>query len=127
MDANQLILFRVFQGAGAALLAPQSLTVLTSVFPPERRGAAFGILSSVAGLAVVVGPTVAAAFDRLYYLEESCHRQILAMSAQRPLRKVEAAVAQGLAEQVPLFDAYADKHLAAIKRVLNREQPEYAS
>jgi EmrB/QacA subfamily drug resistance transporter len=57
-DANQLILFRVFQGIGAALLAPQSLTVLTSVFPPERRGAAFGILSSVAGLAVVVGPTV---------------------------------------------------------------------
>lgn len=57
-DANQLILFRVFQGIGAALLAPQSLTILTNVFPPARRGAAFGILSSVAGLAVVVGPTV---------------------------------------------------------------------
>ena len=76
---------------------------------------------------LVVGPTVAAAFDRLYYLEETCQRQILAMSAQRPLRAVDAAVAQELAGQVPLFDAYADKHLAAIKRVLDREQPEYAS
>ena len=57
-DAGQLILFRVIQGIGAALLTPQSLTILSSVFPPERRGAAFGILSSVAGLAVVVGPTV---------------------------------------------------------------------
>jgi ribulose-5-phosphate 4-epimerase/fuculose-1-phosphate aldolase len=75
----------------------------------------------------VVGPTVAAAFDRLYYLEETCHRQILAMSAQRPLRPVPVAIAEGLASQVPLYDAYAAKHLAAIKRVLDREEPEYAS
>jgi ribulose-5-phosphate 4-epimerase/fuculose-1-phosphate aldolase len=76
---------------------------------------------------LVVGPTVAAAFDRLYYLEETCQRQMIAMSAQRPLRAVKPAVAQDLADQVPLFDAYAEKHLAAIKRVLDREQPEYAS
>jgi EmrB/QacA subfamily drug resistance transporter len=57
-DANQLILFRVAQGVGAALLTPQTLSILSNIFPPERRGAAFGILSSVAGLAVVVGPTV---------------------------------------------------------------------
>lgn len=57
-DANQLIAFRAIQGIGAALLTPQTLTILPSLFPPERRGAAFGVLSSVAGLAVVVGPTV---------------------------------------------------------------------
>jgi ribulose-5-phosphate 4-epimerase/fuculose-1-phosphate aldolase len=76
---------------------------------------------------LVVGPTVAAAFDRLYYLEETCQRQMIAMSAHRPLRAVRAAVAEDLADQVPLFDAYAEKHLTAIKRVLDREQPEYAS
>jgi hypothetical protein len=27
---------------------------------------------------------------------------------------------------VPVFDAYAEKHLTAIKRVLDREEPEYA-
>jgi EmrB/QacA subfamily drug resistance transporter len=57
-DVDQLILFRVAQGVGAALLTPQTLSILSNIFPPERRGAAFGILSSVAGLAVVVGPTV---------------------------------------------------------------------
>jgi ribulose-5-phosphate 4-epimerase/fuculose-1-phosphate aldolase len=75
---------------------------------------------------LVVGPTVAAAFDRLYYLEQTCERQIIAMSANRPLAQVKAAVAQELADMVPVFDAYADKHLTAIKRVLDREEPEYA-
>jgi ribulose-5-phosphate 4-epimerase/fuculose-1-phosphate aldolase len=76
---------------------------------------------------IVVGPTIAAAFDRLYYLEETCQRQLLAMSAQRPLSRVKDTTAQELADQVPMFDAYAEKHLAAIKRVLDREEPEYAS
>jgi ribulose-5-phosphate 4-epimerase/fuculose-1-phosphate aldolase len=76
---------------------------------------------------IVVGPTIAAAFDRLYYLEETCQRQLLAMSAQRPLSRVKDSIARELAAQVPVFDAYAEKHLAAIKRVLDREEPEYAS
>lgn len=56
-DAGQLIFFRAIQGSAAALLTPQTLAIIPSIFPPERRGAAFGVLSSVAGLAVVVGPT----------------------------------------------------------------------
>jgi len=75
---------------------------------------------------IVVGPTVAAAFDRLYYLEQTCERQLLAMSAQRPLALVKEPYARELANMVSVFDAYADKHLAAIKRVLDREEPDYA-
>ena len=37
-DVNQLIAARVFQGVGGALLAPQSLTLLTTLFPAEKRG-----------------------------------------------------------------------------------------
>src|SRR5262252_4288097 len=40
-DPNQLIAARVIQGVGGALLTPQTLAILTSIFPPERRGAAF--------------------------------------------------------------------------------------
>jgi ribulose-5-phosphate 4-epimerase/fuculose-1-phosphate aldolase len=73
-----------------------------------------------------VGPTLAAAFDRLYYLEQTCERQLLAMSAHRPLRRVDESIARGLADQVAVLNAYADKHLAAIMRVLDREDPGYA-
>src|SRR5947199_522283 len=55
---NQLILFRVIQALGGALLTPQSLSLIASIFPPERRGAAFGLWGGVAGLASVAGPTL---------------------------------------------------------------------
>src|ERR1700730_16208606 len=35
-DANQLIAARVLQGIGAAMLAPQTLTILIAIFPPAR-------------------------------------------------------------------------------------------
>jgi ribulose-5-phosphate 4-epimerase/fuculose-1-phosphate aldolase len=75
---------------------------------------------------MVVGKTVASAFDRLYYLEEVCKRQVLAMSTNRPLQHVTPDVVSQLAEDELLFEAYAGKHLTAIKRVLDREEPEYA-
>jgi EmrB/QacA subfamily drug resistance transporter len=57
-DATQLILARAGQGLGAALLAPQGLPMITSLFPPERRGGVFAIFGMLAGLAVVLGPTL---------------------------------------------------------------------
>jgi EmrB/QacA subfamily drug resistance transporter len=57
-DAAQLIAARVVQGIGGALLAPQSLTILTAIFPAERRGAALGIWGAVVGLSTVAGPTL---------------------------------------------------------------------
>jgi EmrB/QacA subfamily drug resistance transporter len=55
---GQLIAFRVIQGIGGALLTPQTLSTITMIFPPEKRGAAFGIWGSVAGLATIAGPTL---------------------------------------------------------------------
>lgn len=55
-NIETLIVARVFQGFGAALLTPQSLSVITRVFAPERRGAAMGAWGAVAGIASVVGP-----------------------------------------------------------------------
>src|SRR5207302_417772 len=57
-DATSLIVARVAQGVGGAMLAPQSLTILTAVFPAERRGAALGIWGAVVGLSTVAGPTL---------------------------------------------------------------------
>jgi len=57
-SAGWLIGFRAVQGLGAAMLMPQTLTIITNVFPPERRGAAFGIWGAVAGVATIAGPTL---------------------------------------------------------------------
>ncbi|MGM1030480.1 MAG: DHA2 family efflux MFS transporter permease subunit [Actinomycetota bacterium] len=51
-----LIAARVVQGLGAALLTPQTMAVITRIFPPDRRGAALGLWGGIAGLATLVGP-----------------------------------------------------------------------
>jgi EmrB/QacA subfamily drug resistance transporter len=57
-DPTQLIVSRIAQGLGGAILTPQTLSVLTVIFPPDRRGAAFGIWGAVAGVATITGPTL---------------------------------------------------------------------
>src|SRR2546423_10191324 len=57
-DPTQLILARGAQGLGAAILAPQGLPIMTTIFPPDRRGGVFAIYGGLAGLAVLAGPIV---------------------------------------------------------------------
>jgi EmrB/QacA subfamily drug resistance transporter len=57
-DPGQLIAFRAVQGIGAALLLPQTLSMIADVFPDEKRGVALGIWGTVAGLASVAGPSL---------------------------------------------------------------------
>jgi EmrB/QacA subfamily drug resistance transporter len=60
-NLDVLIGFRAVQGLGAAVVMPLGLTLLTSSFPPERRGAVVGIWGGVAGLGVASGPLVGGA------------------------------------------------------------------
>jgi EmrB/QacA subfamily drug resistance transporter len=60
-DIGLLITARVVQGAGAALITPAALALLTVATPPARRGAVMGIYAAVTGLAVVGGPIVGGA------------------------------------------------------------------
>ncbi len=55
-----LVVGRVIQGAGAALLLPASLGLLLDAFPPERRAQMVALWSGVAALAVATGPSVGA-------------------------------------------------------------------
>src|SRR6266568_1262928 len=57
-DPTQLILARALQGLGSAVLAPQGLPLMMSLFPVEKRGGVFAIYGVIAGLAVIAGPTV---------------------------------------------------------------------
>jgi EmrB/QacA subfamily drug resistance transporter len=55
-DITTLVVARVVQGLGAALMTPQTMAVITRIFPPNKRGAAMGLWGSVAGIATLVGP-----------------------------------------------------------------------
>jgi EmrB/QacA subfamily drug resistance transporter len=59
-----LIGARVVQGIGAAIIMPLSLTILTTAFPLERRGAMVGLWGGIGGLAVAAGPLIGGAITQ---------------------------------------------------------------
>ena len=78
---------------------------------------------------IVVGATIAGAFDDLYFLERACRLQVLAMATGRPLKRVGENLA---ADTSALFrrnngGPYGEAHFAALKRQLDREEPDYAA
>jgi len=75
---------------------------------------------------IVAATTVAEAYSRLYYLERACMHQVMAMSTGKPLRLVDEAVARKTAQQIAEDSEMAESHFAALKRVLEREAPDYA-
>lgn len=53
---EMLIVARVFQGLGAAMMTPQTMAVITRIFPPNERGRAMSLWGATAGVATLVGP-----------------------------------------------------------------------
>ena len=55
-NATQLILFRLVQGSGAAMMAVNSVAIVTEVFPPNERGRALGVNAVTWAAGGVLGP-----------------------------------------------------------------------
>ena len=53
-----LIVFRTFQGLGAAMMMPATLALMLSAFPPHQRGLALGFWGAMAGVALAIGPVL---------------------------------------------------------------------
>lgn len=53
---GMLIVARIVQGLGAAMMTPQTMAVITRTFPAARRGRAMSLWGAVAGVATLVGP-----------------------------------------------------------------------
>ena len=51
-----LIIARVVQGLGASMMTPQTMAIITRIFPAERRGKAMALWGATAGVATLVGP-----------------------------------------------------------------------
>jgi ribulose-5-phosphate 4-epimerase/fuculose-1-phosphate aldolase len=76
---------------------------------------------------IVVGRTVAEAFDALYYLERASRLQVLARSMGGKLKPVRSEVVRETYRMI-LADTpkYASAHFDALKRILDREEPAYS-
>jgi ribulose-5-phosphate 4-epimerase/fuculose-1-phosphate aldolase len=76
---------------------------------------------------IVVGPSVAEAFDTLYYLERACRLQVLARMMGGKRRPVRPEMVERT-YRLRRADApqYAGAHFSALKRILDREEPAYS-
>ena len=57
-SSPQLLAARLLQGLGGALLFPQVISSILTIFPPRLRGRAFGLFGSIVGFAPIVGPVI---------------------------------------------------------------------
>lgn len=71
---------------------------------------------------LVVGESVADAFDTLYYFERTCHNQWLAMATGQPLRLINDDIAEKTAQQWETYPNAA--HFAALQAILREEEPD---
>jgi ribulose-5-phosphate 4-epimerase/fuculose-1-phosphate aldolase len=76
---------------------------------------------------LVVGNSVAETFDELYHLERACRTLMLAYASGQPLSELSAEVAEATARDWESYSDGAFVHFAEMKRVLDREDPSYAS
>ena len=56
LDETWLIVFRVIQGAGAAIMFPAALAIVLNAFPVSERGKAMAIFFAIAGGLTAIGP-----------------------------------------------------------------------
>jgi DHA2 family multidrug resistance protein len=55
---EELIFWRVYQGVGCGAIIPVGMAIVTSVFPPEKRGVALGFWAVASAASVSFGPSI---------------------------------------------------------------------
>ena len=74
---------------------------------------------------LVIGNTVAEAFNRMYYFERAAETYIKALWTGQPLRTLSDAVAEKVADDIDNYPGLAERHLAELKAILDEEEPGY--
>jgi ribulose-5-phosphate 4-epimerase/fuculose-1-phosphate aldolase len=76
---------------------------------------------------LVIGETVAEAFNRMYYFERAAETYIKALWTGRPLRRLSDEIAAKVADESDHYPGQAERHLAELKAILDEEEPVYRS
>ena len=74
---------------------------------------------------LVIGATVADAFDELFYFERAAERLITCYSTGQPLRILSDSVAEVTQRQWLECEGFARAHLNAVKEILDAQEPDY--
>lgn len=75
---------------------------------------------------LVIGQTVAEAFNRLYYFERAAETYIRALQTGRPLRVLPDAIAEKTAREWEAYPGFAEAHLRELRALLDAEGSDYA-
>jgi len=75
---------------------------------------------------LVVGRTVAEAFNRLYYFERAAETYVRALQTGRPLRVLSDAVAEKTAQEWEAYPGFAEAHLRELRAMLDEDGDGYA-
>ena len=76
---------------------------------------------------LVIGDTVADAFNRMFYFERAAETYIKALWTGRPLRTLSDAVAEKAAREMDDYPGQAERHFAELKAILDEQEPAYRS
>lgn len=75
---------------------------------------------------LVIGPTVAETFNRLYYFERAAETYIRALQTGRPLRVLPDEIAEKTAREWAAYPGFAEAHLRELRALLDAEGGDYA-
>ena len=75
---------------------------------------------------MVIGETVAEAWNTLYYFERAAETYILALQTGQPLRVMDAKIAEETAREINEYQDVIDNHLDQLKLILDEEGSDYA-
>jgi ribulose-5-phosphate 4-epimerase/fuculose-1-phosphate aldolase len=73
----------------------------------------------------ITGPSIAFAFDEMYYFERAAQTLMVAYSSGQKLKIAPDSVARLTAKQWLDYPNLADDHLSEVKAILDREEPDY--
>jgi len=76
---------------------------------------------------LVIGQTVAEAFNRLYYFERAAETYIRALQTGRPLRVLPDDIAEKTAQEWEAYPGFAEVHLRELRAILDTEAGDYAA
>ena len=74
---------------------------------------------------MVIGKTVAEAFNQLYYFERAAETYIKALWTGQPLRLLSDEIAEKTASEMDDYPGQAERHLAELKAILDEQEPAY--